>query len=195
MSVLLIILSAIAGVIVLLLIIAAFSKSSYSLEEQITINEPTDRVFKYVRYLKNQDRFNKWVMKDPNARRTYSGPDGETGFVMTWDSDDKQVGKGAQEITSISEGKRIDYEIRFEKPFRAISPSHLITEDAGTSRTTVRWGFAGKMPYPMNLFMLFIDIPSILRKDLRESLGNLKQILERNAVANSTPYVKSMSEN
>jgi hypothetical protein len=43
----------------------------------------------------------------------------------------------------------------------------------------VKWGFEGRMSYPMNAMMLFIDIPGILAKDLDVSLKNLKGIMER----------------
>jgi hypothetical protein len=179
MNTLLIIILAVAGLVALLLIVAAFSKKSYSMEESISIGQPVDTVFNYIRFLKNQEQYNKWVMMDPMAVKTYKGKDGEIGAIQTWNSKNKQVGEGEQEIKGIAECKRIDFEIRFFRPFKGISPAYFITEKQGEASTGVRWGFSGTMPYPMNIMLLFIDIPGIMSADMKTSLGTLKNVLEQ----------------
>ncbi|MEP7231965.1 MAG: hypothetical protein ABI691_17010 [Ginsengibacter sp.] len=114
MSALLIISIVIAAAILLLLIIASSLSNEYIIERSIIINKPKQEVFDYIKYLKNADQYNKWVMANPNVRKTYKGVDGTAGFTTGWDSDMKQVGKGEQEIIDIKEGERVDYEIRFE---------------------------------------------------------------------------------
>jgi hypothetical protein len=178
MSLILLIVYILLSLVALILVIAIFSKKEYSILRQIQIHKPKAEVFHYIKHLRNQDNYSKWVMMDPNVKKTFRGIDGQPGFVATWDSTNKQVGKGEQEITKISDGERIDYEIRFEKPFRSVSPAYLITEAADNNATHVKWGFEGKMSYPMNALLLFVNIPELLGKDLDESLGNLKSLLE-----------------
>jgi uncharacterized protein YndB with AHSA1/START domain len=178
MNILIIILLVILGIIALLLIIALFTRKEYAIERQITIRESNQNVFDYIKQLKNQDYYSKWVMMDPHIRKTFSGTDATVGFVSAWDSDNRNVGKGEQEIKGIKEGERIDYEIRFEKPFKGVSPAYMKTEEI-SGGTTVKWGFAGKMAYPMNAMLLFINIPEMLSKDLDISLENLKTLLEK----------------
>jgi uncharacterized protein YndB with AHSA1/START domain len=180
MNIVIIILLVIAGLIALLLVVALFVKKEYAVERQITISKPRQSVFDYVKHLKNQDNYNKWVMMDPNARRSFKGTDATVGFVSAWDSDKKNVGKGEQEIKRIKEGERIDLEIRFEKPFKGISPVYMITETVSDNSSKVRWGFAGKMAYPMNVMLLFVNFPELLGKDLETSLTSLKTQLEKN---------------
>lgn len=179
MNILIIILLALAGIIALLLIIALFTRKEYAIERQITIRKPSQNVFDYIKQLKNQDYYSKWVMMDPHVRKTFSGTDATVGFVSAWDSDIRDVGKGEQEIKGIKEGERIDLEIRFEKPFKGVSPAYMKTEEENGGETTVKWGFAGKMAYPMNAMLLFINIPEMLAKDLEISLKNLKTLLEQ----------------
>ena len=64
--------------------------------------------------IKNQDNFSVWNMKDPNRKISSNGSDGQVGFVMTWDSTDKSVGAGAQEIKKLQNDGLIEYEIRFK---------------------------------------------------------------------------------
>ena len=119
------VLIAIAILIAIPLILALFVKKEYTVEREVTINKPNRDVFNYVRYLKNQDNYNKWVQMDPNMKRQFRGKDGEVGFVYAWDGNDK-AGKGEQEIKNINEGERIDVEIRFVKPFESVATAPIV---------------------------------------------------------------------
>jgi hypothetical protein len=43
----------------------------------------------------------------------------------------------------------------------------------------VKWGFFGRMNYPMNLMLAFMNMDAMLGKDLASGLNNLKTILEK----------------
>nr|WP_294945525.1 SRPBCC family protein [uncultured Mucilaginibacter sp.] len=178
MNILFTVLAIIAALVLLVLLAAAFAKSDYTVERQITIDKPVAQVFGYLRYLKNMDNYNKWVMVDPMMRKDYRGEDGTEGFAYAWDSDNKG-GQGEQVIKKIENGKRIDVQITFVRPFAAVSNSYMITEPTTGNQTIVKWGFASKMPYPMNAMLLFMDMGEMLGKDLSISLQNLKQIVEK----------------
>jgi hypothetical protein len=156
-------------------IIALFVKNEYSVEQEQVINKPKAEVFDYVKLLKNQDKYNKWVMMDPKVRREYKGTDGTVGFITTWDSD--EVGKGAQEITKIAEGDRIDSELRFEEPMKSTGSTYMTTEAITPTQTKVKWVMHGTSSYPMNFMNLFV--PAMLGKDLQTSLTTLKGVLEK----------------
>jgi hypothetical protein len=153
-------------------------KKEYAAERQITINEPKTEVFDYVKFLRNQDNFSKWATMDPAMKKDFRGTDGEVGFVSAWDSEMQSVGKGEQEITGIDEGNRIDFELRFMEPFEATDNAYMVTESVNDSVTNVKWGFDGKMKYPMNLMLLFMDMEGMLGGDLEQGLTNLKGVLE-----------------
>jgi uncharacterized protein YndB with AHSA1/START domain len=165
----------------LILIIALFVKKDYALEREVTINAPNEMVFDYLKYLKNQDNFSVWSEMDPDMRQTFSGTDGTVGFVSAWESDDKNVGKGEQEILKITEGERIDYELRFFEPFEATDQAYLTTEALNNNQTLVKWGFSGKFDYPMNIFLLVINMEDMLGDDFEKGLINLKEIMEKAA--------------
>jgi hypothetical protein len=69
MNILITILSIIAGIISLLLIIALFTKKGYKTYCEIIINAPRQKAFDYLKQIKNQDSFNKWIMVDPDEKR------------------------------------------------------------------------------------------------------------------------------
>ncbi len=179
MQILLIILSTIAVIITLMLILALFVRKNYSVEREITVNQPSNTVFNYIKYLKNQDSFSKWATMDPHMKKEYRGTDGTPGFVSAWDSQDRNVGKGEQEILKVTEGQRLDFEIRFIRPFAGVSQAYMTTENAGVNLTLVKWGFSSKMKYPMNLMLLVMDMEKMIGNDFSTGLNNMKMIIEK----------------
>jgi uncharacterized protein YndB with AHSA1/START domain len=172
------ILLVIAILIGIVLIVAAFLNDSYTIEKEITINKPKTEVFNYIKLLKNQVNYSKWMMTDPNARLTYRGIDGNVGSVIAWDSDNKQVGKGEQETTRLLDGERVDCEIRFEKPFEGKSTTSMVTTKISQNETKVQWFFKGDLNYMMKLMHLILNLKKGLGKDLQTSLNNLKSVFE-----------------
>jgi hypothetical protein len=161
------------------LIVALFTKKDYLVERQITINRPKQEVFNYIKLLKNQVHYSKWAMMDTNARMQYKGTDGTVGFVSVWESDNKKVGKGEQEITAITEGSRVDISLHFIKPFEGKGNAYLVTEAASPTQTTVKWGMYGRMNYPMNFMLVVMNMDKMLGGELAEGLTNLKSVLEK----------------
>lgn len=171
------ILFVIAGIIVLALVAALFVSKEYSVRREITINKPSQEVFDYVKFIKNQEHYNKWVMMDPNMKKDYQGTDGTVGFVYAWDSQKDDVGKGEEEIKLLEEGKKINLEVRFIRPFEGLAMTEMTTEAISPTQTRVSWGMSGRSAYPMNLTNTIMD--GMLGADLEESLGTLKGILEK----------------
>lgn len=167
------------GIIALVLLISAFTEKSYNVERSVTINERKPEVYDYVKYLKNQNEFSVWSKIDPDMHVEFRGTDGTVGFVSAWDSPNKKAGKGEQEIIKMDEGKRIDYEIRFLEPMKSTDNAYLEFDSVSDSTTKVTWGFFGKMKYPMNSMLLFMDMDKMLGKDLEGGLQNLKTIVEK----------------
>lgn len=178
MKVLKYILFTVLGLIVLELVIAAFIPTHYKVTKDITINQPLEEVFDYVVLLKNQDNYSKWALMDPNMDKTYEGVDGTVGFVSAWASENKDVGAGEQEIMKVQDNYRIDYELRFLKPFEATEPAYMMTEAISDNETRVTWSFEGHMDYPMNIFIPIMGIEEMIANDLDEGLAKLKVILE-----------------
>ncbi len=141
MKILITILIVIVGIIALLLIIALFIRKEYKVQSEIIINQPVQTVFDYLKQLKNQDNFNKWVMVDPNMKKTFTGTDGTVGFIYGWNGN-KQAGEGEQEIKSLVEGKKLETETDLSDHF-----PQSITQTLQQNQylpTKQRW--AGAMP-------------------------------------------------
>jgi hypothetical protein len=158
------------------LLVAAFSKKEYDLEREIIINRPQQEIYNYLKYLKNQEQFSKWVMTDPQMKKTFTGEDGQEGFIYAWNGN-QQAGEGEQEIMQLTEGEKIAIEVRFKRPFAGVAYTPFSIRTIMKNQTKVTWGMKSKLKYPMNLMILFVE--KMLSKDMDVSLENLKKVLEK----------------
>jgi hypothetical protein len=76
MNTLITILRVVAGIITLLLIIAFFIRREHYVNREIIINAPRQKVFDFLKLLKNQDQFNKCARADKDRKGETKGTDG-----------------------------------------------------------------------------------------------------------------------
>jgi hypothetical protein len=181
MSTIVIVLLAFAGIIALLLIIAIFMRKKHYVNREIIINAPTQKVFDYLRLLKNQEQFNKWAKAGKDRKEETRGTDGTVGFIYSW-SGNKNAGQGEKEIMSIVEGKRIETEIRFVKPMRISASVIMETESVSApnshvDQTKVNLINTGVLNFPLNIMIPMFE--KNFAKDMDASLLTLKNILEK----------------
>lgn len=179
MNILKIIGLAVAGLIVLLLVVGLLMNGNYAVEREVTINKPKQQVFDYVKYLKNQNQFSVWAKIDPGMKTEFRGEDATVGFVSAWDSENPKAGKGEQKILKIDDGNRIEYELHFIKPFESTDHAYMEFKAVNDSVTNVKWAFYGEMKFPMKLMLLAMNMEKMLAPDLQNGLNNLKGILEK----------------
>lgn len=161
--------------LVLMLIIGLFMKRAYYAKREIIINAPVQKVFDYLRLLKNQEKFNKWAAADPDRKWEFKGTDGTVGYIIAW-SGNKKAGVGEKEIMNIVGGKRIETEIRFIKPMVAVGHAVMETEALSDNQTKVYFSNGGNLKYPLNIMIPMFE--KNFKKDMDESLSTLKNILE-----------------
>lgn len=52
------------------MIAGLFMKKDYHIERNVTIDAQKDKVFDYIKYLKNQDNYSFWNKQDPEMTKT-----------------------------------------------------------------------------------------------------------------------------
>ena len=98
MNIIITILLILAGIVFLLLLLALFMKKQHYVKREIIIHAPRQKVFDFLKLLRNQDQFNKWATADKkNRKEEFKGTDGTVGFIYSW-SGDKSAGQGEKEI-------------------------------------------------------------------------------------------------
>lgn len=176
MNIVTVLLLVVAAIVIIILVAALAGKKEYQVHRSIEIDAPAARVFQYVRHLKNQDYYNKWVMTDPQMKKEFKGTDGTVGFIYGW-SGNKKAGEGEQEILSIKEDSEVVSEARFVRPFPGLSRLRMVTTPINLQQTKVDFITSSRMPFPMNAMVPMVS--KMLGRDMDISLRNLKAILER----------------
>ena len=161
MTIVLTILMIIGIIISVILITALILPKKYKVLREVTIQQPQQKVFDYIKYIRNQDGFSVWANTDPNMKKTYKGDDGRVGFVSAWESDNKKV------VTAL----------RFFKPFPGEAVAQFMTAPGENNSTKVSWQLDSAMKYPMNFMLLFINMDKMLGADMEKGLENLKNKL------------------
>ena len=168
----------IGGLILLVLLIAAFVGRKWEYEKSILINAPIEKVWQNTSSLHAINQWNPWLDRDPNVRQEYSGTDGAPGASYAWDSPVKNVGAGNQTITSIKENSEMTSRINFIRPFAGVGDAWIRLEhERGTTRAI--WGIASSTPYPMNIMKVFGVIEKNLNRDFTKGLDQLKSLSEK----------------
>lgn len=169
------------GIVFIIAIISFIAPKTYHISRHIEIDASKNHVFDYLKYFSKHNEWSAWARKDPNMNKKIIGIDGEIGTISYWNGN-KEVGEGEQEITSIVEGERIEYELRFFKPFKSVSDCYMIAKNISENETKVILGFKGNINFPMNIFILFVSMDKMVGKDFEDGLFNLKLILEQKAI-------------
>lgn len=171
------ILLGIAGILILLLIVAAFADKSYTMQREVTIDKPAMAIYDYVRMHKNQTDWNAWYKMDTNATISITGTDGEVGAVWNWES--AITGKGNETIRSLDPGKTIVYELHFIEPFEAKATSDIKFEAIDSTHTLVSTTFTGNSPYPFNIMHLFMNMDKMMGTPMQDGLNAIKTNVEK----------------
>ncbi|MAX71115.1 MAG: polyketide cyclase [Flavobacteriaceae bacterium] len=167
----------ILAIIAVIILLAVIAPKSYNVSRSVVINKSIAEVFNYLKYIKNQDDWSPWKKKDPDMKQTFTGTDGEVGFISRWEGN-KDVGVGEQELTGITENSSVESQLRFYKPWKSQSDAYITTREIDANTTEVVWGFTGVNKPPSNIFFLFFNMDKAVGKDFEEGLSDLKLILE-----------------
>jgi len=81
-------------------------------ERSLQIDAPAALIQPFFTTPRKFNQWSPWANIDPEARFSYSGPDNGVGAKMTWNSEDRDVGSGTQEVKSVSD-ERVDVFLDF----------------------------------------------------------------------------------
>jgi len=174
------------GILVAIVAVLAFlAPKDMNLERSIVINAPREVVYQHVKTLTAQNVWSPWTQLDSTMTAEYRGTDGEVGAVYAWQGN-SEVGKGEQEITSVTPNERVEQVIRFEEPFASTAAVFIALTDTTDNSTKVSWGFKSKMQIPFNAMGLFFNMTEAIGQDYDKGLNSLKTLVESAPKMNAT---------
>jgi hypothetical protein len=169
-----IVLVAVAGVIALVLIVAAMKPDAFRIERTLAIAARPEKLMAILTDLRSQVSWSPFE-KDPAMKRNFSGPERGKGAVYEWDGN-KKVGAGRIEITDTSPS-RVTMQLEMFRPFAANNLVEFTLEPSGTA-TTVAWIMQGRQPFMAKLMSVFMDCDKMVGKEFEAGLSALKALAE-----------------
>ncbi len=159
----------------LVLIVALFVPKEFKYEKSIVIKASIEKVWGNINSLSALDRWNPWNDRDPNMKKETIGMDSTVGAMQSWES--KIVGSGSQTIETIEKPTFLETKLDFYKPHKSHGKAY-VKLTANGNQTKATWGMTGRIPYPINIMILFMDMEKNMGKDWDNGLSKLKKISE-----------------
>jgi len=169
------ILTTLALLIVVLAVVGFLLPSHAHVERSIVINAPAEAFFPLIANLKENSQWSPWHARDPDMKQTFTGEDGKVGSKVAWESQDKHVGTGTQEITLLVPNERIETHLDFGDQ-GAADAYFQFDETDGTCKVT--WGFdseLGNNPVGRYFGLMF---DGMIGPMYDEGLGKIKELAE-----------------
>jgi uncharacterized protein YndB with AHSA1/START domain len=163
----------IAGV----LIYAATKPNEFRVQRSLTVKAPPEKIFPLINEFRTWTTWSPYEHRDPNLKRTYSGPSAGKGAIYEWDGD-KNVGSGRMEILEATPPSKIVIKLDFIRPFEGHNTAEFTMAPAGDT-TTVTWAMYGPSPYIAKLMGTFMNLDRMIGKDFETGLANLKAAAEK----------------
>jgi uncharacterized protein YndB with AHSA1/START domain len=163
--------------IVIVLILAATKPAAFSVQRAIDIAAPPERIFPLINDFHQWGSWSPWEKKDPEMKRSFSGPQSGKGAVYGWEGN-KNVGSGRMEILEASTPSKILIQLDFFTPFEGHNTAEFtIRPQGGVSH--VNWVMRGPASFMSKLMQVFINLDRMIGKDFEAGLSSLKKLSEQ----------------
>lgn len=156
-----------------------FAPVPYRVSRTTRIAAAPEEVFRELVDFRRWVDWSPWEGLDPEMRRSYSGPKAGVDSAYAWEGD-KKAGAGSMRITGVQEPRRVDVDLRFDKPFPADNDIRfdLDPEDGGAA-TMVTWTMSGQHTGVMRLLGRVMSMDKMVGGDFERGLAQLKDLVER----------------
>lgn len=167
-----VILMILAVIFVIWLAASALSPSHAHLERSLEIKAPPQVVFDQVNNLGNWEKWSYWNELEPDAKKTYEGPEAGVGSKYSWEG--KKTGKGSMVIVESVAPQTIKTELDFGGDGQA--KSGFLFEPFGQG-TRVTWDFDSDLGFTQRVSMMLM-MDKFLGEAYEKGLDNLKKVCE-----------------
>jgi effector-binding domain-containing protein len=162
-------------VVIAMVVVAFFLSREIHVERSQSINAPAKVVFNQVNNLRTWDKWAVWNQMDPDMKIVFENSGIGKGAAYSWESEDRNLGKGKMTITESVPYDSIATEMDFME--EGTSTGYFLF-DENNGVTEVTWGFdtdLGNNPVARWMGLMF---DSMLGPDFEKGLENLKVVSE-----------------
>ena len=164
-----------AGIIVAILVGAAWMPRTFNIEKNIIIDRPMQDVMNRIGNLNDYSLWNPWQQSEPTSTKEITGSPYTAGHRYAWSG--KKIGVGRLTLRSMN-SKNISFDLEFFKPWKSKALDNWHFDAWGENGTKVTWQNTGNLPWPIARLM-----GPMLNKNLgiqfQKGLENLKSLVEK----------------
>lgn len=164
----------VAGLVVVLLVIAALQPTDFRIARSAAITAPPAAIFPQVNELRKWESWSPWAKMDPNVRNTYAGPEAGPGAAFAWAGNNK-IGEGRMTIIESQPGALIRIKLEFFKPFQATNTVEF-TFKPEADKTVVTWAMSGQRNFLMKFMGLFLSCDKMIGCHYEKGLAGLARV-------------------
>ena len=169
------------SLIAVLLIYATTRPDTFSVQRQIRVKAPPDKIFPLLTDFHSWSEWSPWEKLDPAMKRTFSGAANGKGAVYAWDSAGK-AGTGRMEILEAPppgpSSSKVVIQLDFMKPFEAHNTAEFTLQPHGDT-TEIIWVMHGPALFISKVMGIFFNMDKMIGADFETGLANLKGIAEK----------------
>ena len=173
---LVIVVAVVAVAVIAVLAYAATMPDTFRVQRSASIKAAPEKIYPLINEFDRWPEWSPYEHRDPQMKRTRSGPKSGKGAVYEWDGN-SNVGKGRMEILESSPGE-IVIKLDFFRPFEANNTATFTLEPGGET-TRVTWAMEGPSAFIGKVMSVFIDMDKMVGKDFETGLANLKTLAEK----------------
>lgn len=172
----------IVALVIIVIVLGFLLPDKVHVERETVINAPREKVFALISDFEKWDEWSPWANLDPNAKYSFSG--NGVGQKMSWESEQRDVGKGTQEIVVLEPPEKVVTSLAFEG--MGVAHATFDLSSAGENATKIVWSLDTNMREgialymkPMATYMGMFMMDGMLGKQYEEGLANLKRAAEK----------------
>ena len=163
-------------VLVLGFVLVGFAlPSQYSVERQLVINAPPERIYPLVAAPKRWMQWSIWTRRDPAMSIAYFGPESGTGAGWRWDSHTE--GRGEMTFTSADPARGLSYKLYFPDYNSTSTGDFLLAAEGNGTRVT--WSNQGDLGNNPLMHYMAAAMDRLVGPDFEAGLVNLKMLAEK----------------
>jgi hypothetical protein len=159
------------------LVLAALRPDNFQVRRSASIKAAPEQIFPLINDLQRFNTWNPFEKKDPNVKRSYSGPESGKGAAYAFDGN-QDMGKGTLEILDSAPASKVTMSLHMLEPFEVRNRVDFVLQPKD-GMTEVTWAMQGAVPYFAKIIHLFINMDRMVGTEFEAGLANLKTLVEK----------------
>lgn len=164
-----IILAAIGIAVAALLLYAATRPGTFHIQRTVLIDASPSAIFPYMSDFHKGRLWVPYETKDPQMKRTFSGPDHSQGAVYEFEGHNN-IGKGRLEIIEAMAPNRVVLTLDMIKPMEGHNRVEYTIRPEGSS-SRVSWSMSGSCPCLGKLMGIFFNADKMMGEDFSSKMS------------------------